>query len=259
MSQRKDGEPASRSGARQGPPRVHLNRALSKLGILSRSQATEAILAGRVRVNGRVVTDPGRPVNPDQARIEIDEAPTVSAQWRTLLFHKPRGVVTTRRDPEGRATIYDVMGEEARGLVPVGRLDRATTGLLLLTTDTELAGWITDPANAVSRLYVVTVRGKVTSDEIAQLQTGITSDEGDRLSATVVTLRKSSNRESHLTVELREGKNREIRRLFGAVGHEVTRLKRVKIGGLELGGLEPGQWRELRREDIRTGFPGAPV
>jgi len=226
--------------------RVPLNRALSKLGILSRAQATAAIRAGRVRVGGRVVDDPAHLVIPERVRIAVDEAPRARAAWRTILLHKPRGVVTTRRDPDGRRTVFDAIGDEARGLNAVGRLDLATSGLLLLTTDTQLANWITDPANAVPRIYAVTVRGEVTSAEIATLPAQ-------------VTLRKASARETHLIVELSTGRNREVRRLFEAIAHEVTRLKRVRFGGLELGSLEPGEWRELSRAELRAAFPGARI
>ena len=221
---------------------VPLNRALSKLGILSRARATESIRAGRVRVDGRVIKNPAHLVVPERVRIAIDGEPQTRAAWRTILFHKPRGVVTTRRDPQGRQTVYDVLGETARGLNAVGRLDLATSGLLLLTSDTQLANWLTDPANAVPRVYVVTVRGEVTADE------------AERLPAARVVLRKASKRESHLIVELRSGKNREVRRMFEAIGREVTRLKRVRFGGLEIGDLEPGSWRELTRDEVRDAF-----
>src|SRR5471030_608735 len=196
--------------------RVALNRALSKLGILSRSQATAAILAGRVRVDGRAVRDPAHLVVPERVRLEVDEERRRPAAWRTLLFHKPRGVVTTRRDPEGRRTVFDVVGEAGAGLNAVGRLDRATSGLLLMTTDTRLAHWITDPSNAVPRVYMVSVRGKVTDAQMATLREGVVSGR-DRLQAASVTARKLSGRESHLVVELREGRNREVRRLFEAI------------------------------------------
>jgi 23S rRNA pseudouridine2605 synthase len=222
---------------------VSLNRALSKLGILSRAQATEAIRAGRVKVDGRVITDPAASVVPKRVRITLDGRRRTGAEWRTILFHKPRGVVTTRRDPEGRRTIYDVIGPPASGLVAVGRLDLATSGVLLLTTDTRLAHRIADPANAVPRVYVVTVRGRVTDKEAGQLD------------AVSVVVRKASNRETHLTVELRRGRNREVRKLFESVGHEVTRLKRVRFGGLELGNLAPGEWKDLTRTDVEAAFP----
>jgi 23S rRNA pseudouridine2605 synthase len=230
---------------------VPLNRALSKLGILSRAQATEAIRAGRVTVGGRVVRDPLAAVMPERAQIALDGSRRREQPWRAILFHKPTGVVTTRRDPDGRSTVYDVIGDAARGLVPVGRLDLATSGLLILTNDTQLAHRITDPANAVPRVYIVTVRGGVTDEERARLEAGFVSD-GDRLRASAAIVRKRSRRESHLTLELHEGKNREVRRLCEGIGHEVTRLKRVRVGGLELGALGVGQWRELTRSEARS-------
>jgi pseudouridine synthase len=223
---------------------VPLNRALSKLGLLSRAQATEAIRAGRVRVEGRIVRDPLCLIVPERTRLVIDGVSQARPGWRTLLFHKPRGVVTTRIDPEGRPTIYEIIGDAARGLIAVGRLDFATSGLLLLTNDTQLANWITDPASGVPRLYAVTVRGRVTEEALGRVPYR-------------VTLRKASTRESHLTVELCEGRNRQVRRLFGTIGHEVTRLKRVKLGGFELGRLAPGQWREVSAIEATRAFPGA--
>jgi 23S rRNA pseudouridine2605 synthase len=223
-------------------PRAHttpLNRALSKLGLLSRKLATDAIRAGRVRVDGRIVTDPFHPVVPEGARISIDETVQRRPAWRTLMFHKPRGVVTTRRDPEGRRTIYDVLGDAGVGLVAAGRLDLATSGLLLMTNDTQLANWITDPANAIPRVYLVTIRGEMTTELPG------------------VTIRKRSKRETHLIVELRQGRHREIRKMFESIDHEVTRLKRVRFGGLEIGDLQPGAWRELTRAEVRAAFPGA--
>jgi len=239
------------------PRPIALNRALSKLGLLSRAQATDAVRAGRVRINGAIVTRPLAPVDPTRARIEIDGAVRQRAAWRTVLLHKPRGVVTTRRDPQGRPTVFDVLGSARTGLVAVGRLDMATSGVLLLTSDTALAHWMTDPANGVPRVYTVTVRGKVSVEDVDHLRTGIVSGR-DRVRAREVTLRKASGRESHLVVELDEGKNREVRRLFDAIGHEVTRLKRVQLGPLDLGTLQPGQWRELTRADIARAFPEFP-
>jgi 23S rRNA pseudouridine2605 synthase len=224
---------------------VPLSRALSKLGILSRAQAVEAIRAGRVSVDGVVVRNAARLVVPEQARVLVDGVERPRAAWRTIVFHKPRGVVTTRRDPDGRPTVYDVLGDAGAGLIAVGRLDLATSGLLLLTSDTRLADWITDPVHAVPRVYAVTVRGRIAAAQLAGLPG--------------VTLRKASARESHLMVELREGRNRQVRRMFDAIGHEVTRLKRVKLGSLELGDLAPGQFRDILRAEISVAFPGTPV
>jgi 23S rRNA pseudouridine2605 synthase len=221
---------------------VPLNRALSKLGILSRAQASEAIRAGRVKVDGRVVTNPSASVVPERVRITLDGERRTRAAWRTILFYKPRGVVTTRHDPEGRKTIYDVIGPSATGLIAVGRLDLATSGLLLLTSDTRLADRITDPGLGVPRVYLVTVRGKVTDEEAGELE------------AALAVVRKASARETHLTVELRRGRNREVRQLFESIGHEVTALKRVRFGGLELGDLRPGEWRALMRTEVEAAF-----
>jgi 23S rRNA pseudouridine2605 synthase len=245
MTQKTRGRRRKLSGHRvRGVP---LGRALSKLGILSRSQALDAIRAGRVRVAGRVVRDEAALVVPERARLIVDGIAGRVPLWRTIVFHKPRGVVTTRSDPEGRPTVFDILGDAGRGLIAVGRLDLATSGLLLLTSDTRLADWITDPAHEVPRLYVVTVRGRVEARDLADL------------TGAVPTLRKASFRESHLLVELREGRNRQVRRMFDAIGHEVTKLKRVKLGGLELGDLAPGQYRDILRAEISTAFPGAPL
>jgi 23S rRNA pseudouridine2605 synthase len=225
--------------------RVALERALSKRGLASRSEAQRLIRGGRVTVNGHAQPNPLASVNPDKDEIVVTGAAPATREWRAIAFHKPRGTMTTRKDPEGRATVFDVLGETAEGLVAVGRLDLATSGLLLLTTDTQLAERLTNPKNAVVRRYVVTARGEVTDEACTVLQRGI-----DGLHASRVTVRKRSRRETHLIVELTEGKNREIRRLFDAIGRPVTRLLRVAYGPIELGTLQPGQWRELTRDEF---------
>jgi 23S rRNA pseudouridine2605 synthase len=216
------------------------------------------IREGRVVLDGRPVLDPLHPVVPETARLEIDGHPAVRPGPRTILLHKPRGVVTTRSDPQGRPTVYTCLEGLDALVIPVGRLDAATTGLLLLTNDTRLADWVTDPANAIPRLYLVTVRGELTDATARGLEEGI-EDAGEHLFARKVTIRKRSRRETHLVLELVEGKNREIRRLLAAAGHEVSHLKRVAFGGLELGDLPPGGWREVTEEEIRKAFPGAPA
>jgi 23S rRNA pseudouridine2605 synthase len=224
---------------------VRLDRALSKLGVASRSEARQLIAGGRVRVSGRIVRNPGQLVIPEQSAIAVDDATPALPAWRTIAFHKPRGIVITRRDPEGRRTVFDVLGKDAQSLIAVGRLDMASTGLLLLTTDTQLANYLTDPSNAIVRRYVVTVRGALDDDSTARMIAGI-----DGLRASTVHVRKRSRRETHLIVELVEGKNREIRRMLESLGHPVTKLMRVAFGGVELGGLQPGQWREVSRREV---------
>jgi len=235
------------------PGHVSLERAISKLGIASRSQARKLIIEGKVRVNGTIRLDTFYPVIPEAVRIDIEDMPTTRAAQRTLILYKPRGCVTTASDEKGRPTVFSLIKNPDNHLVAVGRLDWATSGLLILTNDTRLAAQLTDPANAIPRTYLVSVRGEITEAELDVLRRGIT-DEGDFLRPEGIVLRKASGKESHLIVTLIEGKNREIRRLFDFVKHEVTRLKRVNFGGLSLGDLQPGQYRELNADEIRWAF-----
>lgn len=238
--------------------RVPLERALSKLGLASRTQARALIVAGKVNVNGRVCLDPKFLVVPERAKILIEGKEQVAARPMTIVLHKPKGVVTTRSDERGRATVYSCLKDIEAHLIPVGRLDAATTGLLILTNDTQLSAWLTEPRNEVPRVYHATVRGEVTEEDAARMMSGI-KDDGEVLRADRVTIRKSSGRESHLVIELATGKNREVRRLCKCIGHEVTRLKRTSFGGLELGKLAPGEWRELDVKELQTAFPLAPI
>jgi 23S rRNA pseudouridine2605 synthase len=240
---------------------VPLARALSKLGVASRAEATRLIAAGRVTVGGRVVTDAQRLVHPERTPFSIDGQAIARSTRVTIALHKPRGVVTTRSDPEGRPTVYelirDVTREAGSHLAPVGRLDMASTGLLLFTNDTRLAHWLTDPATQLVRVYLVTVRGEFRDETAHQIERGIVIDS-ERLSARRVMVRKRSRRETHLVVELVEGKNREIRRLMKSAGHEVSRLMRVSFGGLELGDLQPGRWRVIDEAEVTRLWPGSP-
>lgn len=238
----------------QNRGKVPLERALSKLGAASRAQTREWVLTGRLKVNGRKITDPHFPVTPETDRFTVDGRPVGKEAWITILLNKPGSVVTTRADEKGRRTVFDLLPPEFQKLHAVGRLDMATTGLLLMTNDTRLSAWLTDPANAIARVYSVTVKGCVTPEELARVSAGI-MDEGELLKPAVVTLRKASGRETHLMVELTEGKNREIRRLFAAVGHEVSALKRISFGNFKLEDLQPGEYRRLSAEEVRRVRP----
>jgi 23S rRNA pseudouridine2605 synthase len=238
---------------------VSLERALSKLGVASRSEARLMILAGRVAVDGRLVRDPVARLDLARARITVDGEQVGDKPARVVVaLHKPRGVVTSRRDPQGRPTVYDLLRDVPERVVAVGRLDLASSGLLLFTNDTRLADRLTDPANAIARRYVVTVRGEVGDEAVRRLEEGIdapvaTGRDGrltkrsdsvrtERLAASEVRVLKRSRRETHMEVTLHEGRNRELRRLFETLGHEVTRLKRVAFGPVELGDLPVGKW-----------------
>jgi 23S rRNA pseudouridine2605 synthase len=249
---------ANRAGGAAGVRKVALVRALSKLGHASRSQAYELVRSGQVHVNGLVVTDPALQVAPDLTRIEISGVELERTPWHFIALNKPRKVITTRSDPEGRPTVYDLISDLDARVVPVGRLDLASSGLLLMTSDTRLADWLTDPATGIARRYVVTVRGEL-SDASAQSLTSGVVDRGETLRAASIRIFKRSKRETHLLIELTEGRNREIRRLLKAAGHEVTRLKRIAFGGIELGDLAQGKWRHISVEEVRIAFPGAPA
>jgi 23S rRNA pseudouridine2605 synthase len=221
------------------PGRVPLERALSKLGLCSRAEAAELVLSGQVKVHGTIEKNPTRMVNPDTAHIEIQGKKAAKSETLLVLFHKPKGVVTTKRDPEGRKTIYDVLPEEYQHLHAVGRLDMHTSGLLLLTNDTKLSNYLTDPKNQIPRVYVVKVKGEVSNEIIQKMHLGVI-DEGQLLKADGIKILKTSGRESSLELVLSEGKYREIRRLCLALGHEVSGLKRIRYGDHVLADLAPG-------------------
>ena len=235
------------------PKRLTVDRLLSKLGIASRGTSQEWVSAGRVRINGRVVRDPATWVLWPKDSVSIDDQPIQDSVKRFFLFHKPKGVITTHSDEQGRKTIFDVLPVDLVYMHAVGRLDQATSGLLLLTNDSALSSFLTDPAHKVMRIYLVTVRGAFTESQAAEATVGIV-ESGERLRCHTVKIQKSSGRESHLEVVLIQGKNREIRRLFKGLGHEVTRLRRVQYGPFKLEDLPSGAWREIPIEDVKKSL-----
>jgi 23S rRNA pseudouridine2605 synthase len=223
---------------------VRLNAFLARAGVASRRRADELIKAGRVQVNGA----PGA-LNTfvgEADVVEVDGRPVTKQSLTYVLLHKPAGVVTTARDPHGRTTVVDLIPAAWR-IVPVGRLDVETTGALLLTNDGPLAHRLAHPRYGVEKVYVVDVEGRPAAATLRRLAQGVELDDG-------VTAPARVRRQQPARIELvvHEGRNRQVRRMCEAVGHPVRRLHRSSYAGLELGDLEPGQFRELSRNEVRA-------
>lgn len=232
------------------PAGVSLNRALSKLGLCSRTQAEVLIAEGRVRVNGKVAGNASARVDLNRDRIVVDDRPMVAERKVYLMLNKPRGLVTTRDDPQQRATVYACLeGLELPFVSPVGRLDKASEGLLLMTNDTRFADRLMDPAWHMPKTYHVQVGTVPAAAMLETLRAGITVD-GETLTANSIELLRSGGRTAWLEIVLDEGRNRHIRRLLAAHDIEVKRLIRIAIGRLQLGELAKGAARHLTAEEL---------
>lgn len=231
-------------------PRTGLARALSKLGHCSRSQGALLIKTGRVSLNGRVCRDPERPVDVEKDRVSVDDIPVSGAAPVYLMLNKPRGLVTTASDEQGRGTVYECFaGEPFSHLSPVGRLDKASEGLLLFSNDNRWANGITDPATQMTKTYHVQVDCLVDEALLEQLREGVMHEE-ERLSLRSVTVLRQGDKNTWLDIVLDEGRNRHIRRVLEAHDIEVLRLVRVAISNLKLGTLAKGAWRHLSAAEV---------
>jgi len=231
-------------------PRHGLARVLSKMGACSRRQAEQWIREGRVSLDGRIERDPQFPTVLDRHRIAVDGLDVRAASHVYVMFNKPRGLIVSATDERGRDTVYTALA--AAGLPwlgAVGRLDKASEGLLLLSNDTTWASGITDPATHLEKTYHVQVAGQPDDSVLANMRSGV-DDTGDLLKAKRATLLRSGEKNAWLEVVLDEGRNRHIRRLLAALGFDVLRLVRVAIGPLALGELAKSQWRQLTAEEV---------
>ncbi|MBS1839253.1 MAG: rRNA pseudouridine synthase [Acidobacteria bacterium] len=228
-----------------------LARALSKMGFCSRSEAAELIRTGRVRLNGVVRRDAEHPVRLGRDRIEVDGKGVRAAEKAYWMMNKPRGIVTTAADEKGRATVYALLSKDLPWMGPVGRLDMASEGLLLLTNDTEWAARIAAPESHVEKTYHVQIGAVADRSLQARLEAGVL-EGGELLRASSARLLRAGEKNSWVEIVLDEGKNRQIRRMFDACGVEVLRLIRVAIGPVKLGELAKGKARELMGEEIRA-------
>lgn len=229
--------------------RTGLARALSKRGYCSRSEAAALVVAGRVTLDGRTVCDPETPTTAG-SRISVDGAPLVAREHLYVMLNKPRGLVTTAQDERARATVYACLqGADLPWLAPVGRLDKASEGLLLLTNDTAFAAALTDPARHVAKVYHVQVSPPPMATALDAMREGV-SCEGELLRVADARPLRIGSRTAWLEIALEEGRNRHLRRLATALGLSVLRLVRVAVGCLPLGDLRKGQWRHLAAVEV---------
>lgn len=238
---------------------MRLQKYLSRAGVASRRKAERMMRQGRVRVNGRVATTMGTKVDPERDTVEVDGREVALAAPVWLALHKPPGYVTTRDDPRGRRTVYDLVPERYHGLFYVGRLDLDSEGLVLLTNQGDLANRLMHPRYRVEREYEVDVEGDVPPAAVQRLIAGVDLDDGPAR-AERVERREAPDGGSRLRLTLTEGRKREVRRMMDAVGHPVRRLARVRYGPVRLGALEPGEWRELDNGEVTVlaDSPAAP-
>lgn len=228
---------------------MRLNKFLAECGVCSRRKADEIIAEGRVTVNRKTVSEMGFDVDEKKDVVYLDGKKIVPVtHYEYIMFNKPKGCVTTMSDDKGRKTVYDFIGREKR-LVPVGRLDYDSEGLLLFTNDGELTHKLTHPSNEIPKTYVVKIKGEISESDMATLRKGVTVN-GVKYSRCKVKFTGEENGLSRLEVVIFEGKNREIRRMFEAVEKNVVFLKRVAIGDLRLGGLSRGGFRELNEFEV---------
>ncbi|MHB1170060.1 MAG: pseudouridine synthase [Longimicrobiales bacterium] len=230
---------------------VRLQKFLSQAGVASRRAAEQLMQSGRVKVNGRAATEPGIKVDPARDVVEVDGRRVRPAKPVWIALNKPRGYVTTRSDPQGRSTVYELLPAEYRRLFHVGRLDYDSEGLLLLTNEGDTAERLQHPRYEVDRVYDVEVDAPLTDTSRRALLAGVMLEDGRARARALRRLRGSADRE-RWAVTMREGRKREVRRMFDAVGSPVRRLRRVRYGPIELGTLRPGAWRILSPAEVRT-------
>jgi 23S rRNA pseudouridine2605 synthase len=228
---------------------VRLQKYLSAAGRASRREAERLMLAGRVRVNGDVAAELGTKVTPGRDVVTVDGEPVEQASKRWVAFHKPSGILTTRSDPHGGRTVYDLLPEDQAGLRYVGRLDRDAEGLLLLTNDGDTAHALQHPSGEVEREYWLEVAGSVERSAVHDLVGGVALDDGVAKAKRVEIL-EAGEVTSRLSLVLTEGRKREVRRMLSAVGHPVLRLRRTRYGPVALGNLTRGAWRELEAREV---------
>jgi pseudouridine synthase len=228
-----------------------VERVISKAGLGSRTEARQWIGAGRVRVNGKVVRTPDHWVDPKRDRVTLDGKPVRAGTKIYLLLYKPKGYLTTYKDPEGRPTVYDLLEDVEQWVVPVGRLDLDTSGLLLLTNDTGFAEHVTNPAFKVPKTYLVKTASRLTDEDLDRLRSGVELKDGPTKPAAAVRVRDSGNH-TFFEITITEGRNRQVRRMVEALGSRVLKLVRIAIGPIHIGSLAIGKHRQLTAAEVQS-------
>lgn len=231
-----------------------MQKLLAAAGVASRREAEKLIKSGRVAVNGRIVTELGTKADPDTCEITVDGKPiNFHPEKVYVLLNKPRGYTSTRRDPHATRVVTDLVKGVNANLYPVGRLDVDTEGLLILTNDGDFAFKMTHPRHKVPKTYRVVVRGHITDEALEQLSKGVLLEDGMTLPAKVKLIGiNTAKHESIVEIVITEGRKRQVRRMFDAVGYPVLRLIRTKIGPISLGRLKPGEWRFLNPDEVKA-------
>jgi 23S rRNA pseudouridine2605 synthase len=229
---------------------MRINRFLARAGASSRRGADALILAGRVSVNGRAVVDLATRVDPEKDRVELDGVPLQLPKAPTyIVMNKPSGYVVTLSDPQGRPTVADLLDEAPAAVVPVGRLDAATEGLLILTDDGELAHRVAHPSFELDKVYELVAAGELSEENRRRLESGVSLD-GRMTAPAVVRILKRGGGRTVAEITIHEGRKRQVRRMLEAVGHRVLELRRTRVGPIQLGDVEPGRTRHLTSEEL---------
>lgn len=232
-----------------------LQKYMARCGVASRRKCEELIVQGRVKVNGRTVKELGVKIDPDADRVEVDGKALKEEKRKVyIMLNKPAGYVTTVRDQFGRPTVLDLVKGVKERIYPVGRLDYDTRGLLLLTNDGKFAHYMTHPSHQIEKVYHATVKGIPSEENLERLRRGIKIEGYVTSPAKAAIIKKYKDR-ALLELTIREGRNRQVRKMCDAIGHPVIKLKRMQIGKLKLGNLKEGEWRYLEKEELgRLGF-----
>ncbi len=233
-------------------PTMRLQRFLAQGGIAARRKAELLIDEGRVKVNGVVIREAGTKVDPEVDRVSVDGQPVHAEELYYIIFNKPKACITALSDPEGRRTVMEYMPGLAKSVVPVGRLDFYSEGVLMLTNDGSLAAALTSSKFDIEKVYHIKLKGSISDREIAKLEAGVKIDDRAPTKPAKVTRLKSQSRHDWLEVTITEGKNRQLHRMLEAVGHEITKLQRVSFAGISYQGLRVGDARELEQNELKA-------